>query len=142
MKKCANDTIQVWYADNASAGGNCFHDGPQFGYCPKASKSSVVVKQGFKGKALEVFEGTGLRVTHEGSMHLGIPLGSTDFQNRCIDEKVQEWCAQVKCVAMFAGSQSCATYSLIYIEVLKHGGSKEFHCSQSNWVYLSINQPF
>ena len=85
MKKYAHDTIQVWCADNASADGTAselfswweklVEHGPQFGYCPKACKSSVVVKEGFEGKAPEVFEGTGFRVTQEGSMHLGIPFG-------------------------------------------------------------------
>ena len=121
MKKCANDSIQVWYADDASAGGTVsdlfswweklVEHGPQYGYCPKACKSSLVVKQGFEGKACQMFEGTGLRVTQEGSVHLGIPLGSTEFQNRCIDEKVQEWCEQVKKLAKFAGSQPHAAYS-------------------------------
>ena len=65
MMKCANNSIQVWYADDASAGGtvrgSCEYT-PHFGYFPKASKSSAIVKPDFKAKALEKFDDTDLIV--------------------------------------------------------------------------------
>ena len=55
----------VWYADDASAGGtvrgSCEYT-PHFGYFPKASKSSAIVKPDFKAKALEKFDDTDLIV--------------------------------------------------------------------------------
>ena len=99
MKKYAHDTIQVWYADNASASRTAselfswweklVEHGPQFGYCPKACKSSVVVKEGFEGKAPEVFQDS-VSPKREACIWES-PLGSANFQNSCIDEKVQEW---------------------------------------------------
>ena len=121
IKKCATDAIQVWYADDASAGGTVneifswwgmlVDHGPKFGYFPKACKSSVIVKKEFEAKALEVFNGTGLNITSEGKTHLGIPLGSTQYKNRCISEKVQQWCEQVDKLSLFARSQPHAAFA-------------------------------
>ena len=70
MMKCANNSTQVWYADDASAGGtvrgifswkSCEYT-PRFGYFPKASKSSAIIKPDFKAKALEKFDDTDLVV--------------------------------------------------------------------------------
>ena len=85
--------------------------GPKFGYFPKACKSSVIVKKEFEAKALEVFNGTGLNITSEGKTHLGIPLGSTQYKNRCISEKVQQWCEQVDKLSLFARSQPHAAFA-------------------------------
>jgi hypothetical protein len=134
MKKCASEATEVWFADDASAGGSIIDTftwweklikyGPQFGYFPKACKSFVVVKRDSEAKAREVFGGTGLNITLEGSKHLGIPLGTTEFRNRCIDEKVQEWCEKIEKLASFARSQPHAAYS-----ALTHGVI-------SSWMYF------
>ena len=121
MKKCANDTTQVWYADDVSAGGTVsgvctwreklVEYGPQSGNFPKASKSSIIVKPGYEAKALEKFDDTDLIVTHEGRTH----LGTTDYCNHCIRDKVQEWCKQVENLAKFAEFQPHAASPLLHM---------------------------
>ena len=81
MKKCANESTQIWYVDDAAAGGSIYaisswwkklvENGPQFGYFPKASKPSVIVKPGFEAITHGFLETLIL-------LHLGVPLGSPD----------------------------------------------------------------
>ena len=85
--------VQVWYADDAAAGGNLkplrkFWDtlvqhGPAYGYFPKPSKTHLVVKTECRAAANEEFEGTGVQITEDGDdlghkagqRHLGAAVG-------------------------------------------------------------------
>ena len=121
VKKCAGVSTQVWYADDSSAGGTVdslrswwerlAEDGPLYGYFPKASKSSVIVKGRYEEKARDAFSGSGLAITTEGSTHLGIPLGTKEYQEQRIREKVSEWCTQIESLSLIASSQPRAAFS-------------------------------
>ena len=69
-------TMQVWYADDAAAGGNLkllrkfwnslMQHGPAYGYFPKPAKTFLVVKTECREAAIEEFEGTGVQLTQDG----------------------------------------------------------------------------
>jgi len=64
--------MQLWYADDASAGGSLLDlrdwfsllcsRGPAFGYFPEPTKSFVVVSERFRGEAEAVFGDLGVQV--------------------------------------------------------------------------------
>ena len=62
-------------------------------------------------RAHEIFGDSDLIITLEGRMHLGIPLGTSDYRNQCIQDKVQEWSRQVKKLGLFAKSQPHAAFA-------------------------------
>ena len=74
------EAVQVWFADNATAGGKLrtmhkFWDllvnhGPSYGYFPKPSKTHLVVKPEHQAAAARIFEGTGIHLTEEGDSHI------------------------------------------------------------------------
>ena len=97
---------------------NLVKHGPEFRCFPMASKSIVVVKHCFEDNAhSRCFCSTDLSITLDGNNHLGIPLGTIEYKNRCIDEKVSEWCRQVEKLALFARSQPHAAYIPLYTGV-------------------------
>ena len=71
-----NPATQVWYADDAAAGGSlkALHrfwnlltqHGPTYGYFPKSSKSFLVTKPGHRGDAEHIFSSTGIQFTDNG----------------------------------------------------------------------------
>ena len=82
--KC-NTTKQIWFADDATAGGklnklrerwDCLtNDGPDYGYLPNASKTWLIVKEGYKDEAVSTFEGTQVVISEEGKKYLGSAIG-------------------------------------------------------------------
>ena len=81
---------QVWFADDASAGGPLLalrlwwdalvHQGPLYGYFPNARKTGLVVKPEQLKDAEAVFVDTGVQITAEGRLCLA--TGSTQFRGR------------------------------------------------------------
>jgi len=126
---------QVWFADDASAGGQ-LHQlkhwwdkmeeiGPDFGYYANATKSWLIVKEEHTARAAELFQGTDVQITNEGQRHLGAALGSRTFVETYVTGKVQEWVREIEQLAAIASSQPHAAYA-----ALTHGLS-------SKWSYLS-----
>ena len=80
---------QVWYADDSAAGSSidrlkAWWDrleeiGPLYGYFPKSSKTGILVKQEVAETAKEVFQGTGVKISTEGSKYLGGAIGTAPF---------------------------------------------------------------
>ena len=79
VRGLTSDVRQVWYADDASTGGTItairnwwdrlIHHGPAFGYFPNSKKTVLIVKEKNLNRAKEVFMGTGISVTAEGSIN-------------------------------------------------------------------------
>ena len=140
-------TMQVWYADDAAAGGNLkilrkFWDtlvqyGPLFGYFPKPSKTFLVVKIEHQVAATEEFDGTGVQLTQDGEdlahkagqRHLGAAVGSHEFVAAYLDEKVASWVKQVTCLADVANTQPHAAYAG-YVFGLRH-----------QWTFIQRTMP-
>ena len=58
-----------------------------------------------------IFADTDIKITSEGQRHLGAALGSDNFRKTYTEEKVKQWCAEVKKLAEFAKSQPHAAYA-------------------------------
>ena len=58
-----------------------------------------------------MFSDTKINVTTEGKRHLGAVIGSNDFRTKYVNEKVTEWCSELKILSEFAKSQPQAAYA-------------------------------
>ncbi len=92
---------QVWYADDATAGGRLHHlhswwnqllsCGPEYGYHAHASKTWLVVKPELLPLASDIFANSGVNITVEGRQHLGAALRTRSFTAAYVNDKVHEW---------------------------------------------------
>ena len=86
---------QVWYADDATGAAPCselcawwgylLEHGNGFGYHPNASKTYLVV---ILEEAKHLFAGTNVNITTQGKRHLGAAIGSWDYMEQYVQEKV------------------------------------------------------
>lgn len=132
-------TKQVWYADDATGAGTCEHLmqwwdsisllGPKYGYFPKSSKTFLVVKPDFEEKAKLVFEGTNVNITSRGHRHLGAVIGSTEYREEFVNEKIKGWCDEIRSLAEIAETDPHSAYS-----AFTHG-------MVSRWSFLTRTIP-
>eukprot|EP00794_Sanderia_malayensis_P018637 gene18637-biopygen15703 len=97
----SNDTKQVAYADDLVSAGklrpllkwweNLLNVAPKVGYYPKSTKSWLIVKPEKKDLAQKLFNDTNINITVDGQRHLGAVIGSADFRQNFIKEKVDKW---------------------------------------------------
>jgi hypothetical protein len=103
--KCnVGDVSQVWYADDASGAGkvNRLRDwwdqlntlGPKYGYFTNASKTWLVTKESHHSSAAAAFADTDVKVTSEGRPYLGVALGTEEYVQNFVTDKVQQ-CTQL-----------------------------------------------
>ena len=103
---------QCWYADDAAGCGSLedvktwwdklMVSGPPLGYFPNPPKCWLIVKPENEQAAKEIFSETPINITTEGRKHPGAALGSRDFLEENVGEKVEEWVTQVARLAKFA----------------------------------------
>ena len=120
---------ECWFADDASRAGtiseikqwwdglNAF--GPDIGYFPNAKKCSIIAKPEKEALVREAFKDTVINVTVEGQKHLGAVIGSRDYLQDYVNEKVTSWVNEVAQLAEFARAQPQANYAA-YTFGLKH----------------------
>ena len=100
MKNLRKKILQLWYADDASFGGN-FNDiinlfrelkkiGPGYGYFPEPSKCVLVVNETNLEKAKTFFKEEGFQIS-TGKRFLGGFLGSPEGKAKYIAKKVSSW---------------------------------------------------
>ena len=70
--------------------------GPSIGYYAKASKSWLIVKPEFEEHARRAFSDTSINITTEGRRHLGACVGTAQFKESYIENKVTDWCKELK----------------------------------------------
>ena len=109
------------YADDACAYGRLLDlrhwwdklckDGPGFGYFPNACKTWLVTKDRCRTEAETVFTGTNVKLTSEGRPYLGSAIGSNSYIKQFVEEKVEDWSADVTQLAKIALSQPHVAYS-------------------------------
>ena len=85
---------QPWYADDSSAGGQLTEMktwwdqlcivGPKYGYNPQASKTILIVKERFEGKAKAIFGKSWMEISTRGERHMGAVVGSKRFKDCCV----------------------------------------------------------
>jgi len=77
----------------------------------------------------EVFKDTAVNVTVEGQKHLGAVIGSREYLEEYVSEKVTNWVREITKLAEFALSQPQACYAA-YTFGLKH-----------RWTYFLTTLP-
>ena len=131
--------IQVWYADDASGAGKITRLrewweqlnalGPEFGYFTNASKTWLVTKENCLSTAVEAFADTDVKVTSEGRPYLGAALGTEDYIQAFVTNKIQQWAGELEQLASIARSQPHAAHA-----AFTHGMT-------SKWTYLTRTMP-
>lgn len=126
-------TKQIWFADDATAGGklnklrewwDCLtNDGPHYGYFPNASKTWLIVKEGYKDEVVSTFEGTQVVITVEGQKYLGSAIGKQTFVDSYVQQKVAIWVDQLERFSSIAITQPHAVFAAFT------------HCSTSRWTF-------
>ena len=113
---------QVWFADDSTCGGK-IHEmkrwwdklnviGPKYGYFPKSSKTILIVKNEEMLKKAEYdFAGSGVTITSSGERHLGAVIGSEEFRNEYVRQKVQSWVDDVTQLSSIAKDEPQLAYS-------------------------------
>ena len=139
ISKLHEITKQVWYADDAAAGGKLLQlrkwwdklvsNDPAYGYFPNAKKTWIIVKPQFHATATEIFHGSDVNRTADGKRHLGSALGSPSFIETYVQGKVTQWVEEVKHLATIAVSHPQATYA-----AFTHGLSNK-------WTHLTRTTP-
>ena len=125
---------QLWYADDATGMGplrglrqwwdRIKELGVYYGYWPNAIKSTLLVKKDQLEEARELFRGTDVMITCEGVKVLGCPIGTQEYVNKELTNKVKLWCERVCFLSKVAVSQPQSAYS-----AFTHGLFSE-------WTYL------
>ncbi len=115
-----SDVKQLWYADDAtgmgSLGGlkNWWERinvlGGSYGYKPNAMKSTLLVRPEYYDKACEIFKDARVKITSEGVVMLGCPVGCPDYVKSVVREKIGVWCMKLKVLAGIALSQPQSAY--------------------------------
>ena len=104
---------QVWLADDATGAGRLrrlrkwwdliIERGALYGYYVNEDKSWLILKDSnLLEEARQIFADTGIKITTSSKRHLGAALGSVDFRHKYAEEKVSEWCEEVKKLSEFA----------------------------------------
>ena len=125
----ASSVKQCWFADDASGAGSTSEIkkwwdvlstiGPDFGYFPTDKKCWIIAKPAKEENVREVFKETSINVTVQGQKHLGAAIGSREYLEEYVSEKVSNWVHEVATLAEFALSQPQACYAA-YTFGLKH----------------------
>ena len=113
---------KCWYADDSAGGGGDILSlkqwwdllqalGPHYGYFLNGAKSYLIVKEGAEGIAREVFSGSDIHITTEGHHYLGGVIGTEDFEQYCLQQKIQERILDIQKLSTIAESQLHAAYS-------------------------------
>ena len=113
---------QVWLADDATGVGKLIHlkswwekvakEGAKFGYFVKPSKSWLVLKDHTKlEETKELFKDSPINITTEGKRHLGASIGTDQFKDEYMKEKVEKWCKEINILSDIAKSQPHAAFS-------------------------------
>ena len=125
---------QVWFADDGTGADKVdalrkwwdmlLEKGPSYGYFPKAAKTWLIVKEDKLEEAKHMFKDTGVKITSDGMRHLGAAIGSKDFKDSYVLQKIQEWIDSVERLAKIAVTEPQTAFSA-FIERL-----------QSRWVFM------
>ena len=144
------DVKQVWYVDDTSAAGhlislrrwweNLQSSGPNYGYHANACKMWLITKQQPLSQAKELFQDTGVNITSQGRPYLGATLGSEEFCDQFVEEKVKKWQEELTLLAKVAVPQPHATFAAFGFT---HGFIHKFTClSRTTPFKENLLQPF
>ena len=119
---------QAWFADDASAAGKLMgilkwwkklvDIGPRYGYFPNPNKCVLIVKnESMRVRANELFGKFGIQITSRGQRHLGAIVGTQEYKEEYVREKVGEWKEDVKALASIAKKEPQGAYSAMVFAI-------------------------
>ena len=122
LKTAAPETVQAWFADDSADAGKLAHIkvwweklkeiGPPNGYYPNAPKTILILKSPeLRERAEELFSGEGIKITSEGKRHIGAVLGSQEFKEAYVQNKVEKWTSDVHEISKIANEEPQAALS-------------------------------
>ena len=87
-------------------------EGKKYGYFVNESKSWLILKDNNQLEdAKLIFQDTAIKFTTEGKRHLGAAIGSEEFREQYVKEKVKIWCQEMEKLCEYAKTQPHAAYS-------------------------------
>ena len=95
----------------------------------QARPTYLVVEAQFLEEAKHLFTGTNVNITTQGKHHLGAAIGSRDYTEQYVREKVKMWIQEIHRLAEIATSQPHAAYAFF------------IHGLSSRWTYLQRTIP-
>ena len=106
MALAMEEVRQSAFADDLAGGGTLeqlrrwwdtmIATGKYIGYIANPSKSWLIVKPEYYDSAVQLFEGTGIKITKEGKRHLGAVVGTEQFKLEYIRELIGNWIEELK----------------------------------------------
>ena len=110
---------QVWYADDAAAGGSLLQlrdwwsgllsFAPHFGYHVNVAKTWLVVKEECLASAQRVFGDSGIQITSAGRPYLGAALGSSHYIRLYTGSEI------IHRIVSLTGLRGCLGYPLLQL---------------------------
>ena len=83
---------------------------PKFGYYPEPTKTWLLVKPYPPQRTNKTFSGTKIKITTEGHRYLGGTVGTKEFKDNLMEEKVIEWINQLEVQSKIAAVEPQAAY--------------------------------
>ncbi|MCH2405735.1 MAG: hypothetical protein MK200_06040, partial [Nitrosopumilus sp.] len=121
MADKAENLKQAAFADDLTGAGNILalkiwwdmiiDIGKFIGYIAKPSKSWLIVKDKYIDLATFVFKNAGINITSRGKRHLGAVIGSDEFKEEYIAEKIDKWILEIEILADIALIEPHAAYA-------------------------------
>ena len=116
------DVKQVWLTDDATGASslkslknwwaNIISEGGCFCFYVNEKKTWHIIKnEVFLENAKNLFSYSKVNIAAERKMRLGAAIGSNEFRIRYVNEKVNDWCEELKTLPNFAKSQPQAAYA-------------------------------
>ena len=131
--------IQAWYADDSSSAGELAEMrkwwdtlctiGPKYGYFPLPTKTILIVKEQHLAKAQEIFGECGVKITTRGERHMGAVIGSDEFKEMYVSQKIAKWVEDVEALTEIAKDEPQAVYAS-YTKAISH-----------RWTYIQRTIP-
>ena len=86
--------------------------GPKFGCYPEGSKSLLVIRKNAEQRTKCIFKQPNVKITTEGKRHLGAVIGTTNYQQNYMKEKISKWITELRMLCKIAWhepqeAQSC-----------------------------------
>ena len=116
LKEEVENVTQVWFADDSNAAGGLIQlkewwdllkeIGPAYGYHPKPTKTYLVLKNpSLLSRAKELFETDGVKITVEGKRQIGAAIGTEEFMEQFVKDKVEKWVLDVEQISKVANAE-------------------------------------
>ena len=130
-----NEIAQIWVCDGLSASGSpgklqewyqrLKERGKEYGYIPKPGKCHIISKDPSVPLIFKEEIQRGELCISEGTRYLGAPIGTGEFKNRYLKEKVREHIKKLQKLSLLAKTsphaayfihQTCTQHELTYIQ--------------------------